>query len=52
MMKLRMSLFALMLAFPLLYLTGAVFQNSITSTVTLVFVAAVCGWLLKPERKT
>jgi hypothetical protein len=52
MMKLRVSLFALMLAFPLLYLTGAVFQDGSTSTLALVFVAAVCGWLLKPEPKS
>ncbi len=51
-MKLRMSLLALMLAFPLLYLTGAVLQDGIASTLALVFVATICGWLLKPERKT
>lgn len=50
-MKLRMVLFALMIAFPLLYITGAVLQSDPISTIALVFVAGVCLFLLRSERK-
>ncbi len=50
-MKLRIALLALMLAFPLLYLSGAVFQNELASIAALLFVAAICLYLLKPERE-
>jgi hypothetical protein len=50
-MKLRMSLLALMLAFPLLYLGGAILRSSIISTLALLFMAGVCFFLLMPEKK-
>ncbi len=50
-MKLRQSLFALIIAFPLLYLSGAVFRSAIGATLALVLVAAICIFLLWPEPK-
>ncbi len=51
-MKLRIALLALMLAFPLLYLSGAIFQSEVSSVLSLLFVAAVCLYLLKPDKKS
>ncbi len=51
-MKMRLVLFALILAFPVLYVSGAVVQFDVASLAVLLFVAAVCCWLLIPERKT
>jgi hypothetical protein len=50
-MKPRVALLALMLAFPFLYLSGALFQSRVGSVLTLLFVAAVCLYLLKPDGK-
>ena len=49
-MKLLWALFALMLAFPLLYLAGAVLRSRAVAIVALLLVAAVCFFLLTPER--
>lgn len=46
-MKLRISLFALMLAFPLLYLGGAILRSDSISSLALLFVAGVCFFLLR-----
>ncbi len=51
-MKLRRSLFALIIAFPLLYLTGAVFSSAVGAASALMLVAGVCVFLLWPEKKT
>ncbi len=48
-MKLRLALLALILAFPLLYLSGAVFESRVGSILALLFVAAVCLYLLKSD---
>jgi hypothetical protein len=50
-MKLRLSLFALIIAFPLLYIAGAMLQSELASAVVLIFVAGLCFYLLKPEAK-
>lgn len=50
-MKPLRSLFALMLAFPLLYVAGAVLQSGVASILALILVAGVCFFLLAPERK-
>ena len=49
-MKLRLSLFAVMIALPLLYISGARLQDRHLSTLALLFVATLCLWLLAPER--
>ncbi len=49
-MKLRLSLFAVMIALPLLYISGAHLKDEQLSTWALIFVAALCLWLLAPER--
>ena len=51
-MKLRMALFGLLIAFPLLYVGGAVLRSGVISTIALLFVAGVCLVLLRAERKT
>lgn len=51
-MKPRWSLFALIVAFPMLYLSGAVYRSPIGSTFALMLVFAVCIFLLWPEKKT
>ncbi len=50
-MKPLRALFALILAFPLLYLGGAVLRNGAVSTAALILVAGICVFLLIPERK-
>ncbi len=50
-MKPLRALFALILAFPLLYLGAAVLGSAAVSTVALTLVAGTCVFLLIPERK-
>ena len=50
-MKLRWSLFALIIAFPLLYLSGAHFRSAVGAMFALTIVAGVCVFLLWPEKK-
>ncbi|MDP9378950.1 MAG: hypothetical protein M3Q29_02160 [Chloroflexota bacterium] len=50
-MKLRIALLALLVALPLLYVTGAYLQNEGGATVGLALVAALCLWLIVPEGK-
>jgi hypothetical protein len=50
-MKPLRALFALMLAFPLLYLGAAVLDSTTVSTAALALVAGTCVFLLLPERK-
>ena len=49
-MKQRLSLFAVIIALPLLYISGARLQDGQLSTWALIFVAVLCLWLLAPER--
>ncbi len=49
-MKLRMSLIAIILALPFLYVTGALWRDTQLSTWALLFIAALCFWLLTSER--
>ena len=49
-MKPLWGLFALMLAFPLLYLAGAVLRSRSVAIVALLLVAVVCFFFLIPER--
>ena len=50
-MKPLRALFALMLAFPLLYVGGAVLSSTAVSIVALTLVGGTCVFLLIPERK-
>ncbi|MDP9379692.1 MAG: hypothetical protein M3Q29_05990 [Chloroflexota bacterium] len=50
-MKPLHALCAIMLAFPLLYVTGAVLRGEGLSTVALLWTAAVCTLMLRPQRK-
>lgn len=49
-MKLRLSLLALALAFPLLYVAGARQGNALASILVLGALVVVCLVLLLPER--
>ena len=50
-MKPLRALFALMLAFPLLYIGGAVLRSDTISILALLLIVGVCLFLLMPERK-
>ena len=47
-MKLRLSLLGLVIAFPCLYLGGAVLDSAALALLGLLLVAAVCAGLLWP----
>ncbi len=49
-MKLRLSLFVVIISLPLLYISGAHLQDGQLSTWAIIFVTALCLWLLTPER--
>ncbi|MDP9351694.1 MAG: hypothetical protein M3P51_09170 [Chloroflexota bacterium] len=51
-MRLRFALYALMLALPGLYLAGAYLQSSAAATAGLLLIAALCVYLIAPERKS
>lgn len=48
-MKLHLPLLGLILAFPCLYLSGAVLQHSLGSIIGLLSVAGLCLYLLWPR---
>lgn len=50
-MRLRVALYTLMLALPGLYLGGAYLQSSLAATLGLGLVAALCVYLILPERR-
>ncbi len=48
-MKQLRALFGLILAFPLLYVAGALLRSGTASILALVLVAGICCFLLVPE---
>ncbi len=50
-MKPKASLLALMVAFPLLYVSGAILRGGAASSLALLIVGAICVFLLWPEKK-
>lgn len=50
-MKPLHALYAIMAAFPLLYVTGAVIGRTAPAILALAWVAVVCLLLLRPEKK-
>ena len=48
-MRLRLALYALMLALPALYVAGSYLQDSVVAAVVLVLVAGLCAYLLVPD---
>ena len=50
-MKPLHALYALMIAFPLLYVAGALLERPGLSALALAWTATVCALLLRPQRR-
>lgn len=50
-MKPKASLLALMAAFPLLYVSGAIVRGDVASSLALLAVGGICVFLLWPDKK-
>ncbi len=50
-MKTKSALFALIVAFPLLYVSSAILRSGAASILALLVVGGVCVLLLSPDKK-